>query len=111
MAVQFISFSSDDGNREWALWSHDLCDTGLRANFYTPTEPYLRRHVTVSHKEMTAEAERRERERGYVSFDELSEDAQRYWVESDAAWLTDSILRHIYERQVDASRSSESGEL
>lgn len=98
-------FSGDDGKREWTLWNEDL--DGWWANFYTPTEPYLRRSVMVSGigpgmrekmVELKASVEQRERERGYVPLNELSREAVGFWAESDATWLAASILNHLAER-------------
>lgn len=101
MATKFIAGDVTDAPA-WELWRWDI--DFRRATFYTPFEPYLRREWTVTatradrFREIEAEAERRARSEGYVTFPELSAEAQEHWAEHDANWLMTSILNHIAER-------------
>ena len=106
MTVRFVSFSPDDDHRPWTHWNQDLMGD-WRANFYNTSEPYLRhpRLLTACGpnsrqriEEMKARVNAKSADDGLVTFDKLPEDIQRYWAESDAAWLVADIIRHVEER-------------
>lgn len=88
----------------WRLWNPPPGDDCLRANFYTPAEPYLRKSISVTRtgkasrqqeKELMEEAEARVRAEGFVTLPELSEEVVRYWAEQDAIWLAAWVLAHL----------------
>lgn len=105
--VRFVSFTPDDGELPpWTHWNQDVLGD-WRANFYTPSPPYVRHPTTVTGcgpnatqrlKEMRARVDDDMAEKGYVTFDKLSEEARKYWAEADASWLVADIVRHVAER-------------
>jgi len=80
---------------EWRLWSANPGDPSYGANFYTSSEPYGRRRVTITHMELAADSERRERERGYVTLPELPDEVIKMWAESDAQMIVGLVLNHL----------------
>ena len=107
MTVRFISFSTDDDHPPWTHCNQDLFGD-WRANFYNTNEPYLRHSRMLSAcgpnarqhiGEMKSQVEVRAAADDLVTFDRLPEEIQRYWAESDAAWLVADIVRHVKERR------------
>jgi hypothetical protein len=91
-----VTWQVASGPREpWRLWNPDQGEPSYSANFYTATEPYLRRRVTVTHMSLAEAAEARERQRGYVTLPELPASVIEHWATSDASWLAADILRHL----------------
>lgn len=80
---------------KWQLWNPVPGDPSYSANFYTPTAPYLRCRVTITHMRLAADAEKRERDRGYVTLPELDDAVVEFWAESDANLLVGMVLGHL----------------
>lgn len=79
---------------EWTLWNPDM-GGGYRANFYTPTEPYLRKPVTVTDMVLADRAEKQARADGFVTLPELDTSVIAHWARADAGWLIDDVTRHL----------------
>lgn len=79
-------------------WYPEPGEPAYGTNFYTSSEPYERRRVTITHMEMRGQAEARERACGCVPFDELPRAVQEMWAKRDAEWLAASVLSHLASR-------------
>lgn len=102
-----VVIHTQDQGAEWSLWNEDP-DGGWRANFYTPSEPYLRHCAMVDATAMAvryyggdlrASVEAKMRREGWVTFDELPGEAQRYWGRADMRRLLDDLTEHLEGRE------------